>query len=85
MNNIIMLKITTNGSAQPLSATKLIASVTISCPPSNVYQAFLKVGTSGTEVPWVPGEWHEFKSIDLNMVYVRGFSPDVITVIGGTW
>jgi hypothetical protein len=85
MNNIIMLKVTGNYGTQPLSATKLIASVTISCPPTNAGTVYLKVGTSGTEVPWVPGEWHEFKNIDLSTLYVRGNPPDTVTIIGGTW
>jgi hypothetical protein len=85
MNNIIMLKVVANVVAQPLSATKLIASVTISCPPANSGTVYFKVGTSGTEVPWVPGEWHEFKNIDLSTLYLRGTPGDAVTIIGGTW
>jgi hypothetical protein len=85
MNNVVMFKIAVNSGTQQVSPTRLIASVTLSCPPTNTGTVYLKVGTGGAEVPWVPGEWHEFKNIDLSTLYVRGLAPDVITVIGGTW
>jgi hypothetical protein len=80
-----MFKIALNSGTQQVSTIKLIASVTISCPPTNTGTVYLKVGAAGTEVPWVPGQWIEFKNIDLSTLYVRGNSPDLITVIGGTW
>jgi hypothetical protein len=85
MNNIVMLKIAMNNGTQQVSTTKLIASVTISCLPTNTGSVYFKVGTTGTEVPFIPGEWHTLKCIDLSTLYVRGNSPDAITLIGGTW
>jgi hypothetical protein len=85
VNNVIMFKVSVSPAYQALSATKLIATVTLSCPPTNANTAYLKVGTGGVEVQWVPGEWHEFKNIDLSTLYVRGLAPDAITIIGGTW
>lgn len=85
MHNAIMFPIWLSGTFQPLYAVKLIASVTISCPPSNTAPAYFKVGATGGSVPWVPGEWHEFKNIDLSTLYVRGSAPDLVSIIGGTW
>jgi hypothetical protein len=85
MNNVVMFKINLSPAYQALSAAKLIASVTISCPPTNSGTAYLKVGTGGVEVPWVSGEWHAFQNIDISTLYMRGSAPDVVTVIGGTW
>jgi hypothetical protein len=85
MNNVVMFKITMNNGTQQVSTTKLIASVTLSCPPTNTGTVYFKVGATGAEVPFVSGEWHEVKNVDLSTLYVRGNAPDVITVIGGTW
>ena len=84
MNNFIMRKITVSGAYLPLSTTRLIASVTISCPPGNTGTVYF-IGDDGLDVPWVPGEWHDFKSIDLAAIQVKGTSGDVVTVVGGTW
>ena len=39
----------------------------------------------GPVLPWVPGQWHDFRSIDLAAVHVKGTPGDVVTVVGGTW
>jgi hypothetical protein len=84
MNAFVLRKITVNGAYQPLSSTKLIATVTISCPPANTGTVYFK-GDNGLDVPWVPGEWHEFKNVDLNAIQVKGNTNDTVTVVGGTW
>jgi len=84
MNNIVMRKITVTSEYQPLVSTGLVASVTISTPPSNAGNVLFK-GDDGSDVPWIPGQWHEFKSIDLSAVEVKGTPGDVVTVVGGTW
>ena len=40
---------------------------------------------SGEPVPWVAGEWHDFWSVNLNEIVIKGTPGDVVTVIGGTW
>jgi hypothetical protein len=84
MNNVVMRKIAVTGNYQPLASGKLVASVSISIPPTNAANVLFK-GDNGADVPWVPGEWHEFRSIDLSAVLVKGTVGDVVTVVGGTW
>lgn len=84
MNNTVMRKITVTGTYQPLASSRLVASVTISCPPGNAGGVLFK-GDDGSDVPWLAGEWHEFRSVDLSAVQVKGTPGDVVTVIGGTW
>ncbi len=84
MNNVIMRKINVTGSYQPLSAKRLVASVTISAQPTNSGPVFFR-GDDGLDVTWLPGEWHEFRSVDLAEFRVKGAVGDAVTVIGGTW
>ena len=84
MNNVIMRKIVLTDTYQPLSEVQLIGSVTISCPPLNAANAIFK-GDEDAEVPWIPGEWHDFRSINLADLQVKGTPGDVVTVVGGTW
>jgi len=84
MHNIVMTKITLTAEYQRISGESLVASVEISCPPTNAGSATFKAA-SGDEVPWVPGEYHAFRAIDLYDVQVKGTPGDTVTVIGGTW
>lgn len=84
MNNIIMKVINLDSGWHALSPTPLIASVTISCPPTNTAPVHF-IGDGGSVVPWQQGEWHEFKNVDLSTIKVTGTAGDIITVIGGTW
>jgi len=84
MNNVVMRKITVTGDYQPLISGSLVASVTISTPPTNAGNVLFK-GDDGSDVPWVPGEWHEFRSVELATIQVKGTSGDVVTLVGGTW
>ena len=84
MNNVILRKIVVTAEYQPLSETSLIGSVTISTPPTNLGDVIFQ-GDDVDEVPWVPGEWHTFRSVDLSSIQVRGQIGDTVTVIGGTW
>lgn len=84
MNNAILRKITVTGSYQPLANTSLIGSVCISCPPTNTGNVFF-LGDDGSDVPWIPGEWHDFQHIDLASVQVKGNVGDAVSVVGGTW
>jgi hypothetical protein len=84
MNNLVQRRIPLTTDWQPLSAEPLIATVDISCPPMNAGLVYFQ-GDDGSEVPWIPGEWHQFFSVDLSAIRVRGSSGDAVTVIGGTW
>jgi len=84
MHNIVIRKITVTGEYQPLVSASLVASVTISTPPTNSGNVLFK-GDDGSDVPFVPGEWHRFESIDLAGIEIKGTPGDVVTVVGGTW
>ena len=84
MNNVIMRKITVTGSYQPLAASDLVGSVTVSTPPANTANVTFKA-EGGNEVEWVPGEWHDFRSINLAEIEVKGTPGDLVTLVGGTW
>jgi hypothetical protein len=84
MNNVVMRKINVTGSYQPLAGGKLVASVTISALPTNSGPVYFR-GDDGLDVPWLPGEWHEFRSVNLNGIVVKGAVGDAVTVVGGTW
>jgi len=84
MNNVIMRKVTVQADWTPLAPAPTVASVTISCPPSNSGDVIFE-GDTGQEVPWVPGEWHEFHHVDLAAIRVKGTPGDVVTIVGGTW
>ncbi len=84
MNNVIMRKIVVTAEYQPLADRQLVGSVTISTPPGNGTDVIFR-GDDGGEVPWIPGQWHDFRSIDLSAVQVKGAPGDVVTVVEGTW
>jgi hypothetical protein len=42
-------------------------------------------GDDGSDVPWQKGEWHNFTSVDLSTVFIKGTAGDYVTVIGGSW
>jgi hypothetical protein len=84
MNNVIMRSIPVTTEYHPLVVQPLVGSVTISTPPDNAANVEF-LGDDGNAVPWVPGEWHEFRSIDLSSIYVRGQAGDLVSLVGGTW
>ncbi|HOD84865.1 MAG: hypothetical protein BWX88_05185 [Planctomycetes bacterium ADurb.Bin126] len=86
MNNVILRKINVTGSWQPLSAARLIGSVTIATPPANAGNVLFRNAAEPTqEVAWVPGEWYDFYRIGLSEIEVKGSVGDAVTVVGGTW
>ena len=84
MNNLIMRSVAVADEYHPLSTRDLVASVTVSCLPTNAGPVFFR-GDDGSEVPWLPGEWHEFWNVNLAEITFRGTEGDVVTVVGGTW
>jgi hypothetical protein len=85
MNNVIMRVVTIGADYQPLVSESLVAgTVVISCPPANAGPVFFK-GDDGSDVPWVSGEWHQFRGIDLHEIQVKGTVGDTVTLVGGTF
>ena len=65
MNGVIMRKVVVQASYTNLVPEKtLVGTVTISCAPGNAGSVNFR-GDDGSDVPWVAGEWHEFKGVDL--------------------
>ena len=83
-SNVVMRKVVLTSEYQPLSSKQEIVSFEISAMPGNVDNALFK-GDTGDEVPWIPGEFHSFRNIDLSSIEVKGSPGDVVTVIGGSW
>ena len=84
MNNVILRKIVVTAEYQPLSEVRMIASSTISTPPTNAGNVLFRADDD-SEVEWIPGEWHEFRSVNLAEIKVKGTPGDVVTIVGGTW
>ena len=84
MNNPIGRTITLSGTYAPLATTRTVASFTLTALSTNSAVAYLK-GDNGDDVPIQPGEWHQFKSVALSQIEVKGTAGDQLTVIGGTW
>jgi len=84
MNNLIMRKVDVTGNYRPLVSEKMVCTVTISAPPTNVGNVFFK-GDDGSDVPWLPSEWHGLVRVNLADIQVKGTVGDVVTIVGGTW
>ena len=84
MNNIYMRKIDVTADYQSLAEERIVLTVTISVPPTNTGNVFFKADDD-SDVPWVPGEWHDLYRVDLAEIQVKGTPGDVVTVVGGSW
>lgn len=85
MNNVIMRKVVVAASFLSLTTKESeVASAEISAPPTNSGPVFF-LGDDGSEVPWVPGEYHQFQHVDLAGIKVKGNPGDLVTIVGGTW
>jgi hypothetical protein len=84
MNSTIMRRVTVTADYQPLSAERLVGSFEISAVPGNSGSVLFR-GDDGSDVPWVPGEYHALYRVDLARILAKGTPGDAITVIGGTW
>lgn len=85
MNAAIMRAVPVTATYQPLSAKDVeAASVEISAPPTNAGVVYFR-GNDGSDVPWIPGEYHEFRRINLAEIFVKGTPGDIVTIVGGTW
>ena len=84
MNNIIMFKVVLSEEYQPLVESRLVGTVDVSAPPSNVGPVSF-LGMNGEDVFWIAGEWHSLVRVNLSEIQVKGTPGDIVTVIGGTW
>ena len=84
MNNVIQRRVAVGAAYAPLSATPLVLSGDISAEPTNGAEVCF-LGDDGSDVPWIAGEWHSVRSVDLAAVFVKGTVGDYVTVVGGTW
>ena len=84
MNNVLMRKIDVTANYEPLTTDQTVVTATISCPPGNVANVLFKCG-DGTDIPWIPGEWHTLHSVNLADIEIKGTVGDTITVVGGSW
>ncbi len=88
-NNVVMRQINVTTQWQPLSATSVIGTFTISAPPSNTANVLFRTKSEpAQEVTWVPSEFHTFTRIDLASIEVKsasgGGGGDKVTVNGGS-
>jgi hypothetical protein len=85
-NNVIMRSLSLTTEFQPLSSQDMeVATVDISAPPSND-NSVLFLGDDGTEVPWIPGEFHTLVRVNLADIRVKAQNAgDIVTVVGGSW
>ena len=85
MNNIVMRKVVVGADFQPITAqANEVATVEVSASPDNSGPVFF-LGDDGSEVPFLPGEYHQFVRINLADLKVKGTPGDVVTFIGGSW
>ena len=84
MNNVIMRSATVTATYAALVSSSLTGSVTISCPATNAGVVYF-LGDDGSDVPWQPGEWQEFRHVDLSTIRIKGTAGDTVTLVGGTW
>ena len=84
MNNVIMRKIDVTENYAPLVPEKTVCTVTISAPPTNTGNIFFK-GDDGSDVFFLPGEWHCLVRVNLADIQIKGTVGDVVTLVGGTW
>ena len=85
MNNVVLRTIPLTVDFQALSSQAVeIASVDVTAPPANQHTVIF-AGDDGSEVAWIPGEYHTFLRVNLGAIRVRGTPGDVLTLVGGTW
>jgi hypothetical protein len=84
MNNVIMRLVTVTAGYTPLTAVETVGTFTVSALPGNTGNVLFK-GDDGSDVPFIPGEWHILKHVDLHAIQVKGTVGDKVSVVGGTW
>lgn len=83
-NNVVLKTIELTAEFQPLAASSLVATVTLSAPPGNSDSVTLRT-PDGAEADIEPGEWHTLHRVDLARIEAKGETDDTLSVVGGTW
>lgn len=83
-NNVVLKTIGLTSDYQPLAATSLVATVTLSAPPGNSASATVRT-PDGAEAAFEPGEWHTLNRVDLARLEAKGQAGDTLSLVGGTW
>ena len=85
MNNVILRTIPLSPEFRTLSPKDVeVATIDVTAPPGN-QQPVIFAGDDGSEVAWIPGEYHVLVRVNLGAVRVRGALGDVLTLVGGSW
>ena len=80
MNNTYMDIVDVTATLAALASEQTIFTGEISTPPTNGSNVVF-VGDNGVEVPWVPGEFHQFKNVDLSQIQIKGTVGDKVIII----
>jgi len=81
VRNLIALKVDLDSNYAPLSATRAIASFTLTASHTNTQDAVLK-GTDGKEVPIPPGAQYRFERVDLSEIQIKSKAGESMLVLG---
>lgn len=82
-NAPIFMTFTVTTDAAAMSATRLVGNFSLVCPAANAGNVTFYGDGTDTAI-WVPGEWHQFRAIDLARVRVSGSDGDAVVVSGHT-
>ena len=83
-NNIVMRRVEATEEYRPLSDRPLVMSGEICAPPFNPGPVFFR-GDDGSDVPWLPGEFHVLVRCDLAELFVKGPAGAMVSIVGGAW
>lgn len=81
MRNFIALKIDLDSTYAALSATPLVATVTMTFAHTNTQDATLK-GTDGKELLIPPGAQYRLERMDLSRIEIRSKAGECVYVVG---
>ena len=81
MNNAVFRRIVVGAAYQSLSAKQEVLTVEISAAPSNVGPVLFE-GDDGSEVPFIPGEFHRLERVNIGAIRCKGTPGDVVTLVG---
>lgn len=54
----------------------------IAAPSANTTTAYIQSSDGNQDIPIAPGEFHEYKAVNLLTVKVKGTSPATLIVVG---
>lgn len=83
MRNVIIATIALDSSDKPLSATRLVATFTLTASDKNTQDATLSDGKGG-EVLMAPGTQYRFERVDMADLQVRSKAGETMYVVGHT-